>query len=156
MRYPNSSADGGNLPVPAQMLQNVTKCDTFSGAGGGTGGDPPLIGGPGLPNPDLSPEQLRAIDLLLLGKTDASVAQSLSLARMTVWRWKTQDVDFRAELARRREGLWATTEDRYRRLFFRASRVLTKQLDGQDEANAFRAAQALLRMASRLVPPPPQ
>jgi DNA-binding NarL/FixJ family response regulator len=39
------------------------------------------------PAPKLTPEQLNAVDLLILGKTDKEVSETIGVRRETVTRW---------------------------------------------------------------------
>jgi hypothetical protein len=90
----------------------------------------------------LDARQLRAVDLLAEGQTDAQVASDLELDRSTVWRWRTADPAFRAELARRREELWRSSADRMRALMPRALDVIEKAIEEGDR----QAALALLKL----------
>jgi hypothetical protein len=123
----NDSDDG-------ETLQNVTECYTNGGVGDG-----------------LSVLQFRALDMLLLGKTDSAIAEALGVSRMTLWRWQTNDEPFMAELARRRRLVWHNTADRFRRVLGKAVDVLEDDLNG---FGASRAAYAVLQMCSRFEPPP--
>ena len=55
--------------------------------------------------PKLTPEQLNAIDLLILGKTDREVAEAVGVRRETVTKWHKNPF-FIAELNVKREELW--------------------------------------------------
>ena len=96
------------------MLQNVTKCDTFTAdpsvtsapSSSSIGANPCPIGGstplsdPPDPNfPDLSPRQSDALALLLAGQTISAVAEKLDVSRQTIHRWKSSPA-FAAHLAR--------------------------------------------------------
>jgi DNA-binding CsgD family transcriptional regulator len=56
------------------------------------------------PAPRLTPEQLNAIDLLIFGKTDKEVAETLGIGRNTISKWY-KNAFFIAELNARREEL---------------------------------------------------
>jgi DNA-binding NarL/FixJ family response regulator len=57
------------------------------------------------PPPKLTPEQLNAIDLLIFGKTDKEVAETIGVGRNTISKWY-KNAFFVAELNARREELW--------------------------------------------------
>lgn len=40
--------------------------------------------------PKLTPEQLNAVDLLILGKTDKEVSETIGVRRETVTRWREE------------------------------------------------------------------
>jgi Helix-turn-helix of insertion element transposase len=90
----------------------------------------------------LDPRQLRAVDLLVEGKTDTQVAAEIEVDRSTVWRWRKRDPFFRAELARRRDELWNASGERLRALRLRAFDAIDDALDRGD----WRAAVALLKL----------
>ena len=51
----------------------------------------------------LSVEQLNAIDILVLGKTDQETATTVGVARETVNRWRNENPYFAAELNKQRK-----------------------------------------------------
>ena len=59
--------------------------------------------------PKLTPEQLNAVDLLILGKTDKEVSETIGVRRETVTRWH-KNAFFIAELNARREELWVESK----------------------------------------------
>ncbi len=65
-------------------------------------------------------EQLNAIDILVLGKTDQETAKAVGVARETVNRWKNDNPYFAAELNKRRKQLWGANGDRLRALTTKA------------------------------------
>jgi Homeodomain-like domain len=76
--------------------------------------------------------QERAIDLLLIGKSDAEVAQALHVGRTTVWQWRTEHPLFRATLAQRRAEVWRTAQERLRSLLMTAVENLGKAVEAGD------------------------
>ncbi len=82
--------------------------------------------------PKLTPEQLNAIDLLILGKTDREVAEAVGVRRETVTKWHKNPF-FSAELSIRREELWSDAKLRLKSLAHEAVNVLTRGLSSQDE-----------------------
>jgi hypothetical protein len=63
--------------------------------------------------PKLTPEQLNAIDLLILGKTDREVAEIVGVRRETITKWHKNPF-FMAELNIKREALWIDSKLRLR------------------------------------------
>lgn len=96
------------------------------------------------PAPRLTPEQLNAIDLLILGKTDKEVAETLEIGRNTVSRWY-KNAFFIAELNVKREELWIDSKLRLRSLASEAVNVLTNGLHSSDEKIAITAAVHILK-----------
>ena len=74
--------------------------------------------------PKLTPEQLNAIDLLIFGKTDKEVAESIGVGRNTISKWY-KNAFFIAELNARREGLWKDAKLRLKSLAYEAVDVLS-------------------------------
>ena len=94
--------------------------------------------------PRLTPEQLNAIDLLILGKTDREVAEAVGVRRETVTKWHKNPF-FSAELSIRREELWVDAKLRLKSLAHEAVNVLTRGLSSQDEKVAITAAVHILK-----------
>jgi hypothetical protein len=72
----------------------------------------------------LSVEQLTAIDVLVMGKTDAEAAAAAGVTRPTVTDWRNHHPVFRATLNARRSALWAEAHDRLRALVGKAIETL--------------------------------
>ncbi len=96
------------------------------------------------PAPRLTPEQLNAIDLLILGKTDREVAETIGIGRNTVSKWY-KNAFFIAELNTKREALWIDSKLRLRALASEAANVLTNGLHSADEKIAISAAVHILK-----------
>ena len=94
--------------------------------------------------PKLTPEQLNAIDLLILGKTDREVSEAVGVRRETVTKWHKNPF-FSAELSVRREELWLDAKLRLKSLAHEAVNVLTRGLSSQDEKVAITAAVHILK-----------
>ena len=71
------------------------------------------------PPPRLTPEQLNAIDLLIFGKTDKEVAETIGVGRNTISKWY-KNAFFIAELNARREELWKEEKLRLKSLVHEA------------------------------------
>ena len=96
------------------------------------------------PAPKLTPEQLNAIDLLILGKTDKEVSEAIGVRRETVTRWH-KNAFFIAELNARREELWVESKLRLKALVHDAVDVLTNGLKSSDEKIKITAAVHILK-----------
>ena len=96
------------------------------------------------PAPKLTPEQLNAIDLLILGKTDREVSEAVGVRRETVTKWHKNPF-FSAELSIRREELWVDAKLRLKALAHEAVNVLTRGLSSGDEKVAIIAAVHILK-----------
>lgn len=96
------------------------------------------------PAPSLTPEQLNAIDLLILGKPDREVAELCGVARETVTKWHKNPF-FVAELNVRREELWQDAKLRLKSLAHEAVNVLTGGLQSSDEKIKITAAVHILK-----------
>ncbi len=94
--------------------------------------------------PKLTPEQLNAIDLLILGKTDREVAETIGVRRETVTKWHKNPF-FSAELSIRREELWVDAKLRLKSLVHEAVDVLTRGLSSTDEKVAITSAVHVLK-----------
>ena len=98
------------------------------------------------PDPEgLNEDQIRAIPLIIEGKTDAQVGEAIGKSRETINRWRNQNEDFIKELKKAREAyldsqimaLSATTR--------KAITVLENLLDSEDEKIRTQVAIHLLR-----------
>jgi hypothetical protein len=94
--------------------------------------------------PKLTPEQLNAIDLLILGKTDREVAEIVGVRRETITKWHKNPF-FSVELSIRREELWVDAKLRLKSLAHEAVNVLTNGLHSSDEKVAITAAVHILK-----------
>jgi hypothetical protein len=79
----------------------------------------------------LTIEQLNAIDLLVIGKTDQEVADIVGVNRVTVTKWRNYDIYFQAELNKRRKEIWNSSLDRMRALLPKAMERLERELDSK-------------------------
>ena len=93
----------------------------------------------------LTVEQLNAIDRLVLGQTDQTVATEVGVHRVTITRWRLYDPLFQAELNRRRAELWRGSVDGARGLLPTALDTLFDQLTAGEQRG--RLALDLLRLA---------
>lgn len=91
----------------------------------------------------ISIEQLNAIDLLVMGKTDREVAEAVGVSRQTVTSWRLYNPHFQAELNRRRKEIWGAAVDRFRSLLLKSLDTVERALDEGDAKTAVE----LLKMA---------
>jgi hypothetical protein len=84
----------------------------------------------------LSIEQHNAIDLLILGHTDHTVAEQVRVAREIICRWRNENPYFMAELNRRRKEVWQTAQERLRGLAGKAIDILEQALQPDDVKTA--------------------
>jgi len=91
----------------------------------------------------LTIEQLNAVELLVMGKTDKEVAEAVGVNRVTVTKWRLYDPYFQAELNRRRKEIWGVVVDRFRSLLLKALNTVEKAIEEGDA----RTAIEILRMA---------
>ena len=83
----------------------------------------------------LNGPQIAAADALISGATDAEASEAANVSRQTVWRWRTRDPHFQAELNRRRSELWEASADQVRALIPVALSRLRHELeDGEGGA----------------------
>jgi DNA-binding CsgD family transcriptional regulator len=94
--------------------------------------------------PELTPEQLNAIDLLIFGKTDKEVAETIGVGRNTISKWY-KNAFFIAELNARREELWKDAKLRLKSLVHEAVDVLSNGLHSSDEKVAITSAVHILK-----------
>jgi hypothetical protein len=96
------------------------------------------------PAPRLTVEQLNAIDLLILGKTDRETADLVGVRRETITKWH-QNPFFIAELNTKRDALWIDSKLRLKALAHEAVNVLTNGLHSTNEKIAITAAVHILK-----------
>jgi len=94
--------------------------------------------------PNLTPEQLNAIDLLIFGKTDKEVAETIGIGRNTISKWY-KNAFFIAELNARREELWKDAKLRLKSLAHEAVDVLSNGLHSSEEKVAITSAVHILK-----------
>jgi hypothetical protein len=81
------------------------------------------------PPEPLTVEQLNAVDLLVTGQPDATVAAAVGVSRQTVCDWRNHNPWFAAELGRRRRELWSETTRRLQDMAVTAVDRLQAALD---------------------------
>src|SRR5437867_1169986 len=121
----NGNPPSNSKDLQQEMSENVRKCPDLENA--------------------LSPQQHTAVRLLILGRSDTSIAKLLNVSPRTLYRWKSHHPLFRLELSRRRQGLWHNSADKLRSLLPKALKILNEHLDDPYDKTRFRAALHTLR-----------
>jgi hypothetical protein len=93
-------------------------------------------------HPMLSIEQHNAIDLLILGHTDHTVAAQTGVTRETICRWRNENPYFMTELNQRRKAMWQSAHERIRGLVGKAIDIVEKALNADDVKAAFTVLKA--------------
>ena len=86
---------------------------------------------------------------LLAGETQREAARLAGVNEETVSRWRKGNPDFVAELNRRRQGIWAATEERILNLRTRGIEAVERLLESEDDRVQFQAAQFVLAMTDK-------
>ena len=98
------------------------------------------------PDPEgLNEDQIRAIPLIIEGKTDAQVGEAIGKSRETINRWRNQNKDFIKELKKAREAYLDSQIMALSATARKAITVLENLLDSEDEKIRTRVAIHLLR-----------
>ncbi|MEH7403358.1 hypothetical protein V7148_20545 [Gottfriedia acidiceleris] len=92
----------------------------------------------------LTIEQLNAIDLLVIGKTDKEVADKIGVNRVTITKWRNYDIYFRAEMNKRRNEIWGASLDKMRSLVPKALERLENEIDND---NGWKVALEVIKIA---------
>ena len=77
---------------------------------------------------NLTVMQEKAIQLLMTGGSDQSVADELGIARQTVNNWRHNDAAFAARFNAERQDLWSTHREKLRSLVAQAVDVLAEDI----------------------------
>ena len=98
------------------------------------------------PDPEgLNEDQIRAIPLIIEGKTDAQVGEAIGKSRETINRWRNQNEDFIKELKKARDAYLDSQIIALSATARKAITVLENLLDSEDEKIRTRVAIHLLR-----------
>ena len=93
----------------------------------------------------LTTEQQSAIDLLVLGKSDQEVADSVGGHRVTVTKWRNYDASFQARLNQQRCDVFGAAADRLRALVPVAIGVLEAELNNPENGSRGQLALNILK-----------
>lgn len=92
----------------------------------------------------LTDAQLRALELLLTGTSQAKVARACGVDVRTIYRWRHECEPFRAALDRARRDMWVDTMYRMRAMVATSLNVLAEQLVDEYDTSRVRAASIVL------------
>lgn len=92
----------------------------------------------------LSIEQENAVEILLQGRSDRSVADAVGVSRQTIWEWRNRNPVFIAELNKRRSEMWREARERLKSLANRSLDTVEQQLGSEDPKIALSAAKYVL------------
>lgn len=93
----------------------------------------------------LTPQKIKAIDLLVSGQSVVDTAEELGIAYETLSRWRNHDSVFIAAFNARRLYLWEANAERLRSLVNKAVRVIEAAFDSKNESTRLKAADMILR-----------
>ena len=94
----------------------------------------------------LNSKQKNAIDLIIAGKNDSEVADSVGVTRQTINEWRNHNSVFVAKLNSRRQALWGNQVDRLRSLIENAIDILVEEIQCDDIKLRHSAAVTVLRV----------
>ena len=97
---------------------------------------------------DMEPRRVRALELLLAGRTSGEVAEALGISRQTVWRFR-QEPAFKAALVARQSDRVEDMRAELEAAGLDAAEYLRKVADGRERGDAarMRAAEFILARA---------
>ncbi len=99
-----------------------------------------------LKNSQLTEEQRRVIELLLLGLTDAEVVQAVGISLEDLNAWRKHDALFIAELNCRRKALWDNSVDMLRVLIPLSLNTIREVLTDTSNPQRWRAAMEIVKL----------
>ena len=91
--------------------------------------------------------QRQAIPLLLLGKSDAEVAEEIGVSRQTIWKWRREE-DFDHDIVEAGEKLLAEHTVAISELVEKSVASMSDLLETSDEHLKFKVAQTVLNAAN--------
>ena len=142
-----SAAPSASRPVTAPMSPNVAVCHTFHPGNADNGYSCDAADNVTNRHPHLAtltPVQHQAIDLIIRGHSDGSVATNVGVSRRTILRWKNHHPAFIAEMNFRQQQLLTQSALLYSRSLRRSFRIVNKTLKTPDSPDAIRVALALI------------
>jgi hypothetical protein len=103
---------------------------------------------------NLTDHQFHALCLTIDGQDDTMIASQLGVSRMTLWRWKTHDEDYRCALATLREQARDSVADYYENQLHTMAVVLANIASERvDRKDSLRACEIFLRYATQYLRP---
>ena len=97
----------------------------------------------------LSVEQQNAIEFLIQGRSDRSVAEAIGVNRSTIWEWRKNPI-FVAALNKQRNDMWKESRERLKTLASSALDTIEQQL-ANDDGRVALAASKLILQSNRLL-----
>ena len=98
---------------------------------------------------EISPKQLRAIELLLAGMSDSEVAEKLNVNRSTIFRWKKDDPLFIATYNQFVDSINQASLKKEIEIRNLALEAMKELLKSKDDAVRLRAAKECLQLKNR-------
>ncbi len=95
----------------------------------------------------LDPQQTKALEMMLTGRTDSDIAARVGVTRQTVNEWRNQNMAFMEALQSQRELLREIQMDRLNALVDEGLEALRGALHSDNENTRLKAAALVLRMA---------
>ena len=95
---------------------------------------------------ELTPDQAAALELLLSGQNITAAAAAVGVARETVSRWRNSDPTFQAAYNAALQSAYEANQKKLIDARGKALDRLAVMVDSEDQAIAFKAAAALLRV----------
>jgi len=92
----------------------------------------------------LSVEQQNAIEFLIQGRSDRSVAEAIGVNRSTIWEWRKNPI-FVAALNKQRNDMWKESRERLKTLASFALDTIERQLANDDGRIALDASKLILK-----------
>jgi len=92
----------------------------------------------------LSVEQQNAIEFLIQGRSDRSVAETIGVNRSTIWEWRKNPI-FVAALNKQRNEMWKESRERLKNLAGSALDTIERQLANDDGRIALSASKIILK-----------
>lgn len=78
---------------------------------------------------ELSTDQIKALNLIMQGKTDIEIAETLKIDRVTIWRWKNKDLLFISELNKLKNSFYKSLLTKEQLILDKSYKVIQEELD---------------------------
>ena len=92
----------------------------------------------------MRPDKIRAIYLILQGKSHVDVAKEIGVTKRTFTRWMKKGTIFRRLLEREQYALWEVSSQQLKNLYAKSISVVSALLDNSNEKIRLRAAATVL------------
>lgn len=94
----------------------------------------------------LTPQQEAAVRMMLDGKSDGEISQTLKMRRQTINGWRNHNMEFMLELKLKREQAWERQQEKLSQAVEKALDILMEYLEHEDEVVRFKTALFLLQL----------